>query len=285
MELNHILFFMAVASAGLIVLRSFRAHNLRMRVLGLTVVLISLTAALIARPIAGWIAASAWCALLLLPAYVQHREHIFPSYRRPRFHITVSPAVLTLMILNLTVFMIEIFAGGPENGQTLYRLGELDTDSVLMLHQYWRLLAALFLHAGFVHLFFNLFALLVIGPGLEREIGALAFVICYLSSGLASSAGIVLLTRLGFLQPSEVVGASGCLMGIVGTWAGVLLRDHASPQSMQRLRNIITIVLLQVAFDLVTPRVSMPAHLGGLLSGFILGLLLPGRSRHATRSG
>jgi membrane associated rhomboid family serine protease len=277
MELNHILFFTAVASAVLMVIQSFRARNQRMRSLALVVLVISVLASVLAGPIAGWIAASAWCGFLLLPAYLERRKWLRrdPFYRRARFRVVVSPAVLALIIINLLVYGAEVLAGGAENAQTLYRMGELDTDSVIALHQYWRVFTALFLHAGLVHLSFNLFALLVIGPGLERRIGTLDFIACYLISGLGSGTGIVLLTRHGILQPSEVVGASGCLMGIVGTWAGVLLRDHASRESMQRLRNIITIVLLQVAFDLVTPRVSMPAHLGGLVTGFLLGLAMP----------
>ncbi len=66
-------------------------------------------------------------------------------------------------------------------------------------------------------------------------------------------------------------------MGVVGTWTGFLLRHRHAPLARQRLRNIFVIVLLQLAFDLVTPRVSMSAHLGGLFTGFLLGLLVPAK--------
>jgi membrane associated rhomboid family serine protease len=46
------------------------------------------------------------------------------------------------------------------------------------------------------------------------------------------------------------------------------------------LRNIFIIVLMQVAFDLVTPQISMAAHLGGLSTGFLLGLIVPARSQY-----
>jgi rhomboid protease GluP len=87
-----------------------------------------------------------------------------------------------------------------------------------------------------------------------------------------------LLTKLRLLEPVQLVGASGCIMGVVGTWTGFLLRHRHAPLARQRLRNIFVIVLLQLAFDLVTPRVSMSAHLGGLFTGFILGLLVPAKS-------
>jgi rhomboid protease GluP len=149
---------------------------------------------------------------------------------------------------------------------------------VIFRHQYWRLLTALFLHYGPIHIFFNLFALLLLGPALERQIGGFFFAVCYLVSGIGSSIAIVLLTKLRLLEPVQLVGASGCVMGVVGTWTGFLLRHRHAPLARQRLRNIFVIVLLQLAFDLVTPRVSMSAHLGGLLSGFLLGLLVPAKS-------
>ena len=104
--------------------------------------------------------------------------------------------------------------------------------------EYWRLFTALFLHGGFLHCGFNIFALYVLGPPLERAIGTMRFVACYLISGLASSAGVVALTVMGLVQVVQVIGASGCIMGIVGAWAGFLLRHHHAPLARQRLANI-----------------------------------------------
>jgi rhomboid protease GluP len=67
-------------------------------------------------------------------------------------------------------------------------------------------------------------------------------------------------------------------MGIVGTWAGFLVRHRHVPQAKQRLGNIVMIIVIQVAFDLSTPQVSMAAHLCGLIAGFFLGLILAPRT-------
>jgi rhomboid protease GluP len=134
------------------------------------------------------------------------------------------------------------------------------------------------LHGGFTHLLFNIFALYILGPPLERSIGTIRFAACYLLSGLASSAGVVGLTLLGFVQVSQLVGASGCIMGIVGAWAGFLVRHRHAPQAKQRLGNIVLIIVIQVAFDLSTPQVSMAAHLCGLVAGFFLGLIFAPRA-------
>ena len=68
-------------------------------------------------------------------------------------------------------------------------------------------------------------------------------------------------------------------MGVVGAWAGLLLRHHHDPLARQRLANIGLIVVIQIAFDLSTPQVSMAAHMCGLVAGFVLGFVLTPR-RH-----
>lgn len=279
MELQHIFLFTAIASSLLILLQSSWTNMTSPPGGALIVLVVSGIAWLVARPIAGYIAAVLWCAFLLLPAILRQRarSRAMGFHRPRRSRLNVSPAVLGLIGLNILFFTVEILAGGPSNPVTLYRLGELDTISVIHAHHYWRLLTALFLHYGVVHLVFNMFALLVLGPPLERQIGGFLFVSSYLLSGLSSSMVVVLLTKLRVLSPLQLVGASGCVMGIVGTWAGFLLRHWRTPFAPQRLRSIAVIIVFQVAFDMVTPDVSMSAHLGGVVTGFLIGLALPSR--------
>jgi membrane associated rhomboid family serine protease len=188
-----------------------------------------------------------------------------------------APAVLVFIVLNVGAFLFEISSGDWTNPETLHRLGALEPYAVVMQGEYWRLFTALFLHGGSVHLLFNLFALYVLGPPLERAIGPVRFTICYLISGLGSSAGVVLLTVFGLVHVAQLVGASGCVMGIVGAWAGFLLRHRHAPSAKQRLANITMIVVIQLVFDLSTPQVSMAAHLCGLITGFVVGLVLAPR--------
>ena len=193
------------------------------------------------------------------------------SARRNQFQN--APAVLTLTVINVLVFLLEISAGGWNDPDVLHRMGALEPYAVVK-GEYWRLLTALFLHGGFLHLGFNLFALYVLGPPLERAIGTMRFAACYLISGLGSSVGVVALTTLGFIQATQVIGASGCIMGVVGAWAGFLLRHRHAPLAKQRLANIGLIVAIQIAFDLSTPQVSMAAHMCGLAAGFLFGLII-----------
>jgi len=80
------------------------------------------------------------------------------------------------------------------------------------------------------------------------------------------------------MRDAQVIGASGCILGMVGAWAGFLLRHHHVPQARQQLANIGFIVAIQIAFDLSTPEVSMSSHMFGLIGGFLLGLILAPRA-------
>jgi rhomboid protease GluP len=186
--------------------------------------------------------------------------------------------VLALILLNAVVFLFEISVGNLNDPELLHRIGALEPYAVVVQEEYWRLLTALFLHGGFTHLLFNAFALYILGPPLEQSIGTMRFVACYLISGLASGAGVVGLTLIGLVHPVQLVGASGCIMGIVGAWAGFLMRHRHASHAKQRLGNIVIIVAIQIAFDLSTPQVSMSAHLSGLVAGFFLGLALAPRA-------
>jgi membrane associated rhomboid family serine protease len=185
-----------------------------------------------------------------------------------------APAVFALILINLAAFIPAIPHGQWNELMALHKLGALEPDAIFWNHQYWRLFTSLFLHAGWTHLLFNLFALFVLGPPLERAIGTTRFLFCYLLSGLGSTSGVVALWMAHITEPGPLVGASGCIMGIVGAWGAFLLLHQHMPMARQRLWNVVMIVAIQIAFDRFTPQVSMSAHLCGLVAGFIVGLIV-----------
>jgi rhomboid protease GluP len=193
--------------------------------------------------------------------------------------VSGTPAVWALILLNLAMFGVEMILGGATNSRTLQNLGALEPRAVVVRHEYWRLLTALFLHYGKLHLGINLLGLYVLGPALERMIGATKFTLSYLLSGLGSSAGVVLLWWFGLTKSNLLVGASGSIMGVIGVSAGLLLRHRRSPLAGRQLQSIIAIVIIQTAFDLWSPQVSLAAHLSGFLSGVAIGLVLAAQTR------
>src|SRR5207248_4722801 len=108
MELNHILLFTAIATSALVVLQAFQPQSPGARARAAVVLIASVLAWLQARPIAGWLSAIVWCALLVVPAFLQNRAWATRYQYRPfgsdrRFGITVSPVVLALIIVNVAV--------------------------------------------------------------------------------------------------------------------------------------------------------------------------------------
>lgn len=273
MDLNRLFLFVVVVSVLLVLARSVRRPHALPWISASLVLVITGVAFLFAPQFAGWIGITAWILILFMPATISN----WRTRVRTRRGVAITPVVTIVTIANALMFVVEIALGGSTNPETLHRLGELDAAAVWFGHEYWRLFTALFLHYGALHLAFNLYALWIIGPGLERAIGGLRFTACYLIAGIGSSAGVVLLRAARLTTAEQLVGASGCVMGIVGAWAGLLLRHRDLPMAGQRLQNILLIVAIQTAFDLSTPQVSLGAHLTGLVVGFLVGFLIAPR--------
>jgi rhomboid protease GluP len=187
-------------------------------------------------------------------------------------------ATQILIGLNVLMFALEISLGGGTNMDTLYRLGALFPPAV-HAGQWWRLIAALFLHYGWLHIAMNMLALGVLGPFVEFALGFRRYFFVYLLSGIGSM-GAVMWFGSGPDGQQMSVGASGCIMGLVGATGALMLRGwrrHKALSAKRRLTAILLIVLMQTFFDSVVPQVSMTAHLSGALIGFAAALMLRDR--------
>jgi len=181
-----------------------------------------------------------------------------------------------LVAMNVAMFALEMLSGGSENESVLFQLGALSATAVAE-GDWWRLLTAMFLHAGWLHLGMNMLGLLLLGPFVETNLGRLKFMATYLFSGLASMGFVVALVHWRLTQDDLLVGASGGIMGLIGATAIILLRNWRAGRSrvaLQRLQRVALAIALQVVFDLVTPQVSMAAHTSGVVAGCVVALLL-----------
>lgn len=193
---------------------------------------------------------------------------------RRRAYVTWS-----LIGLNLIVFLIETLRGGSTNPVTLEQMGAL-IPSLVAQGEWWRVVTALFLHYGPLHIAFNALALLILGPYVEFAIGRLRGLLTYLAAGIGSMIIIVLVFMNGQYQHTLLVGASGGIMGLVGATAAIHLRGWMRERahlSRRRLMFLLIIVVAQAAFDLATPESSFLAHFGGVVLGFLVAALIPHR--------
>ncbi|MGA2257916.1 MAG: rhomboid family intramembrane serine protease, partial [Thermoguttaceae bacterium] len=131
-------------------------------------------------------------------------------------------ATQILIMLNVCMFVAELHTGGGTDLGVLYHLGALYPPAVLA-GEWWRLIASLFLHFGPIHLAMNMFALWILGPFAEFALGFRRFILVYLLAGIGSM-GMVMLFGSGPNGEQLTVGASGCVMGLVGATGALMLR-------------------------------------------------------------
>ncbi len=182
--------------------------------------------------------------------------------------ITILFIVLNLIVYALMVFFgVDFFA--PTAGDILAWGGCNDTT---ILHgEPWRLVTAMFVHFGILHLLMNLYALYDLGSTLERIIGKARFILAYLATGIFGG----LVSQIWHLGTYSVeAGASGGVFGIIGVLIA-LLTTKLFPEEVRTpyLKRILGMVAVNLAYGMQTT-VNMAAHMGGLVSGFILGYAL-----------
>jgi rhomboid protease GluP len=187
------------------------------------------------------------------------------------------PVTGWIILLNLVMFVLEYAASGTSllsnlmgspSGEATFRLGEsLPWVYLQATHQYWRLVTACFLHGGLLHIGFNMWALYDIGPLVESFYGGAKFLFFYLLTGVA---GYLVSGYFGYTS----LGASGAIFGLLGVMIAYgVRRSHTS--AGQQLRGVAVrwaIYGLILAFML--PGVDNFAHVGGLATGFVLGMVV-----------
>ncbi len=173
-----------------------------------------------------------------------------------------------LILLNVLVFALMYILGrGSTDLQTLADFGANNAELV-KLGQYYRLFTAMFLHIGIVHLFFNMYALYIIGPQLESFYGKAKFLTIYIVSGIIGNlfANIFEINTLG-------AGASGAIFGLFGSllYFGYHYRVYLG--SVIRTQ-ILPVIILNLLIGFTTSSISSSAHIGGLIGGILISMAL-----------
>ena len=173
------------------------------------------------------------------------------------------PLVLALIVINVLVFVAQGTPVGA-NGTDLASWGTMYGPAV-QAGEWWRLASSGFLHGSLVHLGFNMYALWVLGPMVERGVGTVRFAIIYAAGLLGGSLAVSL---FAFQQPT--LGASGAVLGLAGGIAALLMRRGVKITQT----SLGGVVLLNLALPLLSPRISFWGHLGGVVGGFVAGWLV-----------
>jgi membrane associated rhomboid family serine protease len=184
--------------------------------------------------------------------------------------LAAGPVVTyTLVGLNVLLYLVEWIY--PRIVDYLVLVGNLQDSAIhqqigIVHGQYYRLLTSAFLHEpglngfGPAHIIFNMWALLLVGPALERLLGRARFLTLYLLSALG---GAVLYYLL--VPPYQAaLGASGAIFGLFGAWFVVARRLRVDA------RSIIFLIVINLVISFVIPNIAWEDHVGGLLAGGLL---------------
>jgi membrane associated rhomboid family serine protease len=195
----------------------------------------------------------------------------------------LPPAIVTKVLVgvNVGIYVLQLLMGASINANSgwIFDHGALVTNILytdgsiggLAHGDWWRLLTAAFLHYGPIHLGMNMLALWWLGAPVEMALGHWRFLLLYLVSGLAGSAGSLLVS-----PHSITVGASGAIFGMLG--AGLVLEYEATGRLGG---NYLTLIIVNLAFTFAVPGISIGGHLGGLVGGALGALALTGFGREA----
>ena len=229
------------------------------------------------------IGAIAWLIMVLIPKLDEEALKNFESgngkketdvkgalsFFLPKEGFYYTPIIIDL---NILIFIIMVFSGlgfMSFNANDLLAWGA-NFKPVTTDGQWWRLFTSIFLHGGLMHLLANMYALLFIGIFLEPQLGKTKYLLVYLFTGIVAS-----LTSLWWHDATVSVGASGAIFGLYGVFLGLLL-TKALPKAFAN-KAFLTSILLFVGYNLLmglSAGIDNAAHIGGLLSGLIIGFIL-----------
>jgi rhomboid protease GluP len=205
------------------------------------------------------------------PENAVQRVEVAPWLRRQSTSMAVTQAIFGI---NVAVFVAMALAGvsiTDPSGRELVRWGA-NFGPYTMGGQWWRLLTCVFLHIGIIHIGFNMWCLWDLGRLAESLYGHWTFGAVYLITGLSASVASVAWHPTGLSA-----GASGAIFGIAGALiASFYLGEFSLPRAAVAgtLRSVVMFAGYNLVFGAISGRTDNAAHVGGLVSGLILGALI-----------
>lgn len=191
-------------------------------------------------------------------------------------------ASLTQILLGINVAVFLLALASPSLDELGANFGPLT-----MSGQWWRLVTYMFLHGGFIHIAFNMWCLWDLGALCESLYGRATFGAIYLITGVAGG-----VATIGWRPLGVTVGASGAIFGLAGALvASFYLGEFSLPSAVIKgtLKSLAFFVVINVLLGGVFPGVDNACHIGGLISGAILGALIarlaPERDQLLQRAG
>ena len=183
-----------------------------------------------------------------------------------------EPVTFILILINVLVFLVSDLTGYSQDVMHMLDLGAAYTPLITEGGEVYRLFTIMFLHFGIAHLLNNMLVLFVLGSRLERAAGKIRFLVIYLLGGVAGNV-ISLLLELNRGDYSVSAGASGAVFAVMGAMIYIVVRNRGWLEDLS-WRQIVVMALFSLYFGFASSGVDNAAHVGGLISGGILAVIL-----------
>ena len=183
-----------------------------------------------------------------------------------------EPVTFILILINVLVFLVSDLTGYSQDVMHMLDLGAAYTPLITEGGEVYRLFTSMFLHFGIAHLLNNMLVLFVLGSRLERAAGKIRFLVIYLLGGGAGNV-ISLLLELDSGDYSVSAGASGAVFAVMGAMIYIVVRNRGWLEDLS-WRQIVVMALFSLYFGFASSGVDNAAHVGGLISGGILAVIL-----------
>ena len=186
--------------------------------------------------------------------------------------IKKEPVTVLLILINTLIFLVVEFTGGSENGQHMLECGADYAPLILEQGQWYRMFSSMFLHFGAPHLINNMLVLFVLGQRLEPVTGKIKFFLIYIFGGLGGNM-LSLFFDMYAGNASLSAGASGAVFAVMGGMIYVIIR-HRGRVADLTVRQMLIMAAFSLYFGFASEGVDNVAHIGGLLSGFLIAVIL-----------
>lgn len=186
--------------------------------------------------------------------------------------IKKEPVTVLLILINTLIFLVVEFTGGSENGQHMLECGAVYAPLILEQGQWYRLFSSMFLHFGAPHLINNMLVLFVLGQRLEPVTGKIKFFLIYIFGGMGGNM-LSLFFDMYAGNASLSAGASGAVFAVMGGMIYVIIR-HRGRVADLTVRQMLIMAAFSLYFGFASEGVDNVAHIGGLLSGFLIAVIL-----------
>ncbi len=192
-----------------------------------------------------------------------------------------EPVTVFLVLINVLVFLAIEITGGSDDTMHMLQCGAGYAPAI-MSGEYFRIFTSMFLHFGVKHLGNNMLVLFVLGGRMERTVGRIRYLLIYLLGGMGGN----ILSLFAELKSGEFAvsaGASGAVFAVMGAMIYAVLRGKGHVEDLST-KQVLLMAAFSLYFGFTSEGVDNAAHVGGLICGFILAVIVYHPKKYGTQN-